>query len=65
MIDKGRQRFPLGTSQWNAKVTPEIVRAIRKRREEGASYRRLVDGFGMSQTQISRIVRGESWRWLS
>lgn len=45
----------------NAKLTVCAVAQLRDVRRHGATYRALVSKFGVSQTQVSRIVRGEHW----
>ncbi len=45
-----------------AKLTQERVEEIRRARaDEGLSYSQLVARFGVSKSQVARIVKGESW----
>lgn len=45
-----------------AKLTQERVEEIRRvRADEGLSYSQLVARFGVSKSQVARIVKGESW----
>lgn len=40
----------------------DSVRAMRKRRAEGATYQQLASDFGMSYNNVRLICRGESWK---
>lgn len=57
----GRERFT-GEKNGRAILTWDIVRAIRKRREEGATQPQIAKEFGVYQSMISRILRKETWR---
>lgn len=46
----------------NLKLSPAQVEEIRKRASAGEFQRDIAQQFGMGQSQISRIVRGESWK---
>lgn len=52
---------PIVKSYRKAKVTPEQVVAIRYACEAGQSQKSLQHQYGMSQSQISRIVTGDTW----
>lgn len=54
-------RLP-GEMNPNSRITVEMVNAIRNsyRRKEG-SQARIASRYGISQTQVSRIVRGQQW----
>lgn len=57
----GLRRMPAGEKNAAAKITPEVVAEIR--RLAGIEVHRVTAGrYGISQTQVSRIRRGESWR---
>lgn len=43
-------------------LTWDEVRAIRERRAEGTAQAEIAIEFGISQTSVSRIVRGVAWR---
>lgn len=44
-----------------AKLDDEKVSEIRRRYLEGETQASLAAGFGVGQTQISKIVRGKAW----
>jgi hypothetical protein len=44
-----------------SKMTADGVRLMRKMRDRGVSYDQLVQAFGVKKTQVSRIVRRQSW----
>jgi hypothetical protein len=50
-----------GAANGRAKLSPSDVAAIRRAYEEGATQDALAVGFGVSQPQISRIVRREQY----
>ena len=58
---KGRNSPRTGTNNGRARLTPEQVDLIRVGYRAGALQRELARRFGVDQTQISRIVRGERW----
>ncbi len=61
MVKKGRQRK--GVDRWNAQLTPEIVRQIRRQyRRGGTTYEELGRRFGTTEVNVGKIVRGENWR---
>lgn len=53
-----------GEDHCTAKLTEEAVREIRRRSSDGESVRSLARAFPIGTTQVSRIVRGQSWQWL-
>ena len=63
MARKGRRVYPRYTGERNpaAKITADTVAAIRADYPE-LSYRLLVKKYGVSKSQISRIVTGKSWQ---
>ena len=58
---KGRQARQRGVENGQAKLTEEKVRAIRR---DIRSQEKIAVEHGVSQTQISRIKRGERWAHL-
>jgi hypothetical protein len=60
---KGRSggRKIRGAANGRAKLSPSDVAAIRRAYEQGATQVALAAGFGVSQPQISRIVRHKSY----
>jgi hypothetical protein len=61
---KGRTRGPHLSGELNpaAKLTAGIVACIREDRLNGMRMRDLIAIYEMSETQIRRILNGESWR---
>lgn len=55
MISRGRQ-------QHASKLTEEDILSIRRRRAHGARQKDLAEQYGVSDGQISMIVRGLRWR---
>jgi transposase len=43
------------------KISPAQVVEIRQRQKTGETQRSIAKAFGLGQSQISRIIRGESW----
>lgn len=61
MVAKGRNRF--GEKSIHAKLTEESVRTIvRRYRAGGITQRELAHEYGVDQTAISLIMRGQNWR---
>lgn len=56
MIDTHRD----GTMTW-ARLTPELVLVCRARRAQGASYKNIADGVGMSREAVRKAVIGKTW----
>lgn len=48
----------------HSKLTVEIVTAIRREASRGVRQSELVERFGISQTAISRVVSGRTWKHL-
>lgn len=59
LIRKGRH-LP-SVARYRAKLTPSIVRDIRRRISEGETQRALATEYGVSNTAIWMIVSGRSW----
>lgn len=56
-----RHRRPRGERHPKARLTEEMVREIRRRRESGEGIRAMARELGMGHTTISLIVRGLTW----
>lgn len=68
MVIKGRNRLPyanMNRKHPNAKLTDESVDTIIKlyNSTPRVTQVQLAASFGVGQSQISRIIRKESWRW--
>lgn len=65
MVSKGRARGARGVHHRSAKLSPELVREIRRRRAvEGLSMRALGRLYGVGGDQITRIVNRKKWAWV-
>lgn len=63
---KGPSRLPLGELNVKAKLTGETVTQLRSMYAAGCgSQHALARRFGITQTQVSRIIRGENWCHLN
>lgn len=58
---KGRRRPPVGTRNGMARLTEQQVRDIHDGASQSVPVKELSMRFGVSETQITRIVRGQSW----
>ena len=64
----GRKTKPFSTAgvdNGRAKLTPELVAEIKNRRASGMTLVALATAYGVGLSNISRIVRGRSWRWTN
>jgi len=64
MWNKGRGRagsLP-GEQCWNSLITEETVRAVRVAASDGAYYRDIAKRFGLTVTNVSAIVRRQTWK---
>jgi len=62
MMNKNRQYRPIGSKNSQATIERESAIKIRTLYVAGEyPYPRLMRMFGLSKSQISRIVRGQSW----
>lgn len=63
MVTKGRHRHGsvAGEAHPGAKLTAIDVAELRSRRRQGEHLRSLASAYGVSVTQVGRIVREESW----
>lgn len=57
-----KQRQARGSKQGSHKLSEELVAAIRDSYARGETQTRLAGTYGVRQTTISRIVRGDSWK---
>lgn len=65
-VYKNRQSKLLGSRNGRSILKQEEVEQMRKDYESGNfSYRNLVNKYGISQTQVARILKKESWSWVS
>lgn len=57
--------FCVGTNHWSAKLSANIVRTIRSRAATGENMHRIAEEFGIWPSQVCRIVKRQTWAWLS
>lgn len=60
-----RKRTRKGERHHNNKICARDVVAIKKAHELGVSQRELSDRYGLSQSQMSRIILGKRWGHIS
>jgi hypothetical protein len=60
--DRGRQYGPRGEDHHRAKLRPDDVRVIRERLAAGETGKALAREYGVTETAISSIKRGHSWK---
>lgn len=66
MLERKRNRQPKGTAQRSAKLNDETVREIRALYAAGGvTQQQLADRYGVHQTRISALVRGERWKHVT
>ena len=63
VMPEGR-KFKRGENNLNALLTPELVRKMRRLRDEGCSYRQLAFEFDVDEKHAWRICRRIAWGWL-
>ena len=56
---------PKGVSHGMAKANDATVREIRRLAKDGMKHRDIGSKVGLSQTNVSKIVRGVSWSHVS
>lgn len=61
MAARGRIKPAKGRLHWNAKITEDDVREIRRRAALGEKQRALAEEFGLTFQQVWHIVRRRSW----
>jgi hypothetical protein len=59
------EQYPRGEAQWLAKLTEAQVRDIRRRAADGEFRSVLALEYGMGRSQISRIVRRQTWKHVA
>lgn len=64
MFGKGRGRKARGEGSGRSKVTEADVAEIFRMRAAGLTQKRIAEAVGISQTQVSKICLGVSWRHL-
>ena len=58
-----KHRLPRGRTP-SAKITREQAESIRQRyKEGGVTQKALADEFGLAQTSIFEIIKGQRWNW--
>ena len=58
------RKFQRGENNFAAILTPELVRKMRKLREDGWSYRQLASEFDVDEKHAWRICNNQAWTWL-
>ena len=53
-----------GERHYNAKITADDVREIRRRRESGESQRSIASDYGITRESVSRIVLRRNWKHI-
>jgi hypothetical protein len=61
---KGRMGKARGVRNFNAKLTPDIVREIRRERSRGITCQVLADRFGTMTGRISRVANRHEWAYV-
>jgi len=59
-----RLNLPKGEAHPHSKLTTQQVLEIRQLREQGASYGRLVQMFGISKTNVADIIHRRIWQHI-
>jgi hypothetical protein len=57
----GEGRYKRGENHHGAKMTPELVRSLRKDRQGGMSFAKLGNKYGINQSSAFKIATGEHW----
>lgn len=53
-----------GEGNFNAKLTEEKVKKIRLLRQAGHDYNDIMNQFGISRTQVWRVIHKKDWAWV-
>lgn len=61
MAAKGRYGEHCGEANGNARLTADVVRAIRRRRDEGVSLRNLAAEFDVAYGTARQVVNRVTW----
>jgi hypothetical protein len=60
------ERIPRGEGQWRSLLTDDAVRSIRERYAAGGvSQYALAQEYGVTQTNISHVIRRKSWKHVA
>ncbi len=62
MLDKGRENYASGENHGHSTFTGEEVDDMRRRYRAGETQYAIADYFNTSQSVVSPIVRGKSWK---
>jgi predicted transcriptional regulator len=54
-----------GEHRYNAKLTDDLVREIRRLHQEGMRGRAIGKAFGLTESAVSAIVRGKAWKHVT
>jgi hypothetical protein len=65
MYQKGRQRVLRGSAQGGAKLTEEVIPAIRAMLLRGDTCKSIGDLFGVTEMMIRHIKKGRAWRHVA
>lgn len=67
MISKGRQNWPLGQRQWQAKLTEKDVKELRRHKPptNKTQIELLAKEYGVSKSTISHVIHRHHWKWLN
>lgn len=57
-----KNRLPLGSRHWNARLTEADIAEIKRRRSLGMKQAAIARQFGVGQDHVSRIVKGKRRR---
>lgn len=68
MWRKGRQQRyvdqPIGNDCPAAKLTENLVLELRSMRDAGATYKQLMEHFGIAKSTVADIVKRKNWRHI-
>lgn len=64
-IIRGRERYLKGEECYQARLTSQQVRSIRRSHSKGWSYKRLAEKFGVSRSNIAQIVSRRTWKHIA
>jgi hypothetical protein len=65
MVERGRQRIPLGVDHHNAKLTPDMVRSIRATVDGGESRAAVARRLGLNRQTVVDVVSRRYWRHVA
>lgn len=60
-VERGRSARLFGTSNPQARLTPDVIGEIKARAAAGETYRAIGTAIGIHYNHVGRIVRGERW----